>query len=425
MKPGRISLRRRFRAIAQTEQLGPGLITGAADDDPSGIATYSQAGAQAGFGLLWTMLLTYPLMCAVQLISADIGRVTGRGLAANMADLFPRWIVTILVALLFVANTINIGADLSAMGAVASALLGANDRLVTVGIAAGSLLLQLFLPYRRYATVLKWLTLSLLTYVAVLLIVRVDWGAALAGLVIPRIGSKDQLTTIVALFGTTISPYLFFWQSSQEVEEVQSQPRAEPLIEAPWQARRELRRIRLDTLVGMAASNLVAMAIIVSTAATLHAKGITDIQSAQQAAQALEPVAGRFAFLLFSVGVIGTGLLAIPVLAGSAAYAVGESRGWVAGLDYKPWEAIGFYSVIGLATVLGIGIIFSPVDPIRALFWSAVLNGVVAVPIMAAMMVVVQRHSQMGRFTAPRGLAATGWAATGAMALVVVLMIAV
>jgi len=414
----------RLRSIALAEQLGPGLITGAADDDPSGIATYSQAGAQAGFGLLWTLLLTYPLMCAVQLVSAYVGRVTGKGLAANMDVLFPRWVVTVLVGVLFVANTINIGADLSAMGAVGSSLLGANAKAVTVVIAVGSLLLQMFLPYRRYANVLKWLTLSLFTYVAVLLIIHVDWKDVAGGLFIPRVASSSYVTTIVAVFGTTISPYLFFWQSAQEVEEVEADDKAEPLVDAPWQARKALRRIWVDTLFGMGVSNFVAVAIIVSTAATLHAKGVTDIQSAQQAAQALEPVAGKFAFLLFSIGILGTGLLAIPVLAGSTAYAVGESRGWVAGLDYKPWEAVGFYTVIGLATLLGIGIIFSPLDPIKALFWSAVINGVVAVPIMLLMLVMAQNPRVMGPFTLNRRQRILGWSATMVMALAAVALFA-
>lgn len=414
-----MKIRGRLRGVALAGQLGPGLITGAADDDPSGIATYSQAGAQAGYGLLWTMLLTFPLMCAVQLVSAQIGRVTGEGLAANMGRIFPAIVVLPLVGMLFVANTINIGADLAMMGAVTQLALGLDAHLATVGFALISLILQMFIPYRRYAAILKWLTLVLLAYFAVLLFVRLDWRAIGEGLVIPHVSNAGMVTTIVALFGTTISPYLFFWQTAQEVEEVNSDPDAEPLIEAPRQARRELGRIRIDTFAGMGVSTLVAMAIIIATAATLHQRGITDIQSAAQAAQALEPVAGKFAFALFSLGVIGTGMLAVPVLAGSAAYAIGDARGWEAGLDYKPWEAAGFYAVIAAATLLGIGIDWSGFDPIKALFWSAVINGVVAVPIMVAMMVVVRRHSRMGRFTAPPGLTLMGWAATVIMALAV------
>jgi len=412
----------RLRAIALTEQLGPGLITGAADDDPSGIATYSQAGAQAGFGLLWTMALTYPLMCAIQLVSAYIGRVTGIGLAANMGKVFPPLVVLPLVAMLFVANTINIGADLAMMGAVGQMIIGINAHVMTVCFAAISLILQLFVAYRRYASILKWLTLVLLAYFAVLLFVHLDLAGVIGGLVIPRVANTGMVTTIVALFGTTISPYLFFWQSAQEVEEVKSNPAAEPLVERPWQARREFRRIWVDTLAGMAFSTLVALAIMIATAATLNARGIVDIEPAAQAARALEPVAGKFAFLLFSLGIIGTGMLAIPILAGSAAYAIGDTRGWQAGLDFKPWDAVGFYSVIGAATLLGIGIDWSGLDPIKALFWSAVINGVVAVPIMVAMMVVVNRQSRMGKFTAPRSVTVLGWAATAVMGVAVVAM---
>lgn len=406
----------RLRSVALFEQLGPGLVTGAADDDPSGIATYSQAGAQFGFGLLWTLVLTYPLMTAVQLASAHIGRVTGCGLAKNMGEVLWRPLVTALVVLLFVANTINIGADLAAMGDAAELATGGSAHVFTIVFAVVALLLQLFLPYRRYARLLKWLTLVLLAYVAVLLMVHVDWASAARGLVIPTITGKDAVVTVVAIFGTTISLYLFFWQSAQEVEEVAQDPRAEPLREAPSQARAAFRRIRIDTFFGMAVSNLVAIAIMIGTAATLHAGGTTTINTAADAAKALEPVAGRFAFGLFSLGIIGTGLLAIPVLAGSAAYAVGEARGWKCGLDQRPWEAVGFYSVIALATLLGIAIDWSPIEPIKALFWSAVINGVVAVPIMAAMMVVVSRRAAMGKFTATRTLLVFGWAATLVMA---------
>jgi NRAMP (natural resistance-associated macrophage protein)-like metal ion transporter len=406
------------------EQLGPGLITGAADDDPSGIATYSQGGAQLGFGLLWTLVLTYPLMTAIQLVSARIGRVTGSGLAKNLSDVMPAWGVTTLVALLFIANTINIGADLASMGEAAQLVTGFGRHIFTLAFAIISLTLQLFVPYSRYAKGLKWLTLALLSYVAVLFVVRVDWAAAARGLIPgPASFHKESVVTIVAIFGTTISPYLFFWQSSQEVEEIEEDPKAEPLKEAPRQGRRELLRIRIDTFSGMAISNLIAMAIMISTAATLHAAGQTNINSAAQAAAALRPVAGPFAFALFSLGIVGTGLLAVPVLAGSAAYAIGESRGWECGLEHKPWEAVGFYTVIGMATLLGVLIDWSPIDPMRALFWSAVVNGIVAVPIMVAMMLVASRRSQMGRFTAGTGLSVFGWAATLVMAASVIAMV--
>jgi NRAMP (natural resistance-associated macrophage protein)-like metal ion transporter len=407
------------------EQLGPGLVTGAADDDPSGIATYSQAGAQFGFHLLWTMVLTYPLMTAIQLVSAHIGRVTGCGLAKNMGELLPRWLVTGLVGMLFVANTINIGADIAGMGDSAELVAGKGGHIFTILFAVGSLLLQMFIPYKRYAHLLKWVTLSLLAYVALLFMVKVDWAGAAMGFVWPVIDGKQALITVVAIFGTTISPYLFFWQSAQEVEDVDQNDAAEPLVDAPWQARREFRRMRLDTFAGMAVSNLVAIAIMIGTAATLNASGHSDIQTAADAAKALEPVAGKFAFLLFALGIIGTGLLAVPVLAGSAAFAIGESRGWTCGLEHKPWEAVGFYAVIGLATLLGIAIDWSPLDPIKALFYSAVINGFVAVPMMAAMMLVVSRGSAMGKFTAKPWLLFFGWAATIVMAAAAIAMIAV
>lgn len=420
-----MSLRRKIHSIALFEQLGPGLVTGAADDDPSGIATYSQTGARFGHGLLWTMLLTYPLMTAIQLVSGEIGRVTGKGLAQNMGEVVAEPIVTALVALLFIANTINIGADLAAMGAASQLLAGGGAHGFTAGFAVLSLLLQMFIPYRRYVRFLKWLTLVLLAYVAVLLVVKVDWPAAGRGLVWPDpavFGSKAAITTIVAIFGTTISPYLFFWQAAQEVEEVDHDPAAQPLRSAPDQAKPELRRIKLDTFVGMAVSNLIAIAIMIAVAATLHAQGKTEIATAADAAQALEPVAGPFAFLLFTLGIVGTGLLSIPVLAGSAAYAVGETRGWTCGLDNKPWEAIGFYAVIGAATLLGIGIDMAGIDPIKALFWSAVINGVIAVPMMVVMMLVVSRRDQMGRFIAGPALKTFGWAATAVMAVAAIAM---
>ena len=422
-----VSLRRRIRSIALFEQLGPGLVTGAADDDPSGIATYSQTGVKFGYGLLWTLILTYPLMSAIQLVSARIGRVTGKGLAQNMGAVIPRGAVTGLVILLFVANTINIGADLAAMGASAELLAGRGAHLFTIAFAVTSLLLQMFVPYKKYVRILKWLTLVLLAYVAVVLVVKLDWAAVGRGLVLPdpaMLKSKDALTTVVAVFGTTISPYLFFWQTAQEVEEVEHDDAAKPLKEAPHQARPQLRRLRFDTFFGMAVSNLIALAIMIATAATLHASGHREIGTAADAAKALEPAAGKFAFLLFALGIIGTGLLSVPVLAGSAAYAVGETRGWTCGLDNKPWEAVGFYAVIGAATLLGVGIDLLRIDPIQALFWSAVINGVIAVPMMVVMMVVVSRRDQMGRFIAGPALKSFGWLATAVMAAATLAMFA-
>lgn len=407
----------RVRSAAQKEQLGPGWITGAADDDPSGIATYSQGGAQFGLGLTWTLVLTFPLMAAIQLVSAHIGRVTGRGLAYNMAKIMPRWLVISLVTLLFIANTINVGADMSAMGAAAELVFGWGQHTFTIVFAAVSLLLQMFVSYQKYARFLMVLTLSLFSYVALVFSLHVDWPAVgLSVIGASAVVSKDAAITVVAIFGTTISPYLFFWQSAQEVEEVEHHANEKPLLEDPDEAPGAFAHMRFDTIVGMALSNLVALAIMISTAATLHAAGKTDIATAADAAQALQPLAGNFAFLLFSLGIIGTGLLAIPVLAGSAAYAVGDTRGWKMSLDDKPWEAVGFYSVIGLAVVLGLAIDYSGFDPMKALFWSAVVNGVIAVPLMVAMMVVVGSRKLMGQFTAKIGLAGLGWLSTAVMA---------
>ena len=420
----RARLAARVKSVALFSQLGPGLITGAADDDPSGIATYSQAGAQAGFNLLWTMALTFPLMVAIQMVSALIGRVTGHGLARNMGEVMPDWLVTALVALLFVANTINVGADLAAMGEAAKLVAGFGEHEFTIFFALLSLALQLFIPYRRYARFLTVLTLSLFAYVAVMFMIPLDWAAIGAGV----IGLNPELnehaaTIIVAIFGTTISPYLFFWQSAQEVEEVDQRPDEHPLVEAPREAPAAYARIRIDTLSGMLISNLIALAIMISTAATLNKAGKTNIQTAADAAKALEPLAGHFAFLLFAVGIIGTGLLAVPVLAGSAAYAVGEARGWKTGLDNMPWQARGFYAVIGAAILLGLGIDYSGIDPIAALFWSAVLNGVIAVPMMAAMMIVASNKKKMGRFRVGPVLGGLGWISTAVMAAATIAML--
>jgi Mn2+/Fe2+ NRAMP family transporter len=367
--------------------------------------------------MLWTMVLTYPLMSAVQLVSAQIGRVTGCGLAKNIGDIFPKPLVLGLIALLFVANTINIGANLAAMGAAAELVVGWGNHIFTVLFALLSLTLQLFIPYQRYAKYLKWLTLVLLAYIAVVFVVKVDWPGAWQGFVAPGLSlSADSFTMVVAILGTTISPYLLFWQSSQEVEEIDRRDEAHPLKRRPDEAPSELSRIRLDTFVGMAVSNIVAIAIMLSAAATLNAQGKTDITSAADAAEALRPVAGNLAFELFSLGIIGTGLLSIPVLAGSAAYAFGEAQGWKCGLENKPWEAVGFYSVIAAATLLGIAIDFSPLDPMKALVWSAVINGFVAVPIMAAMMLVGSRRTQMGQFTVSPLALMLGWTTTAVMA---------
>jgi NRAMP (natural resistance-associated macrophage protein)-like metal ion transporter len=416
-------LKARLHGAAMLNQLGPGLITGAADDDPSGIATYSQAGAQAGFGLLWTLALTFPLMVAIQMISALIGRVTGKGLASNMGTVLPRQVVGLLVALLFVANTINVGADLAAMGEAARLVTGWNAHAFTILFALLSLVLQLFIPYRRYARFLTVLTFSLFAYVALLFMIKLDWLAVGAGLIgLHADLNESAAITIVAIFGTTISPYLFFWQSAQEVEEVDQRPDEHPLVEAPREAPEAVSRIRIDTFAGMFASNFIAMAIMVATAATLHAHGVTNINTAADAAKALEPIAGRFAFGLFSIGIIGTGLLAVPVLAGSSAYAVGDAYNWKTGLDNMPWQATGFYAVIGAGMLLGLGMLWSPLDPIKALYWSAVLNGVVAVPVMAALMLVAGSNA-MGKFKVGPVLGGLGWLSTAVMAAAAITMI--
>ena len=403
-------------------QMGPGLITGAADDDPSGIATYSQAGAQFGYTMLWTMPFTFPLMVAIQLVSARIGRVTGKGLAHNMRELLPGWAVNVIVLLLVVANTINIGADLSAMGDALELVSGSNPHSGTIAFALICLLLQVYVPYVRYARFLKWLTFSLLTYVAVLVLVKLDYSALLKGLLIPTLPGSSATMMFVAVLGTTISPYLFFWQSAQEVEEIDANGTASALIDAPSQARTELKRIRADTIAGMAASNLIALAIMLATAATLSASH-TTINTAADAAQALRPAAGKFAELMFALGIIGTGLLAVPVLAGSAAYAVADRLKVHASLAAKPSQAISFYSVIALSIAIGVAIDWSSISPIQALVWSAVVNGVVAVPLMAAMMLVVRRHAIMGKFPGSRWEVRLGWVATIVMAVAALAML--
>jgi len=405
--------------------LGPGLITGASDDDPSGIATYSQVGAQFGYGMTWVMLFSYPLMCAIQEISARMGRTTGRGVAGNMRRHGPRRLVKPIVGLVLLANIINIGADLGAMGAALHLLVGGPAQLYVVVFAVTCAALQIWTKYERYVAVLKWTTVSLLAYVACVLVVDVPWREVVRHTLIPSVKfDSGSILAMVAVLGTTISPYLFFWQSSHEAEEEKEDPAAKPLILAPAQSKWELYRIRIDTYVGMAFSNIVALFIIITTAATLNAHGVTDIQTSAQAAEALRPVAGAFAFAVFAIGIIGTGLLAIPVLAGSAAYAVGEALALPTGLARLPHEAKAFYATVAIATLLGVGINFSPLDPIKALFWSAVINGVVAVPVMVIIMVMAMQEKVMGQFTLPMPLCVTGWLATLVMGAVVVALFA-
>ncbi|WP_395748929.1 Nramp family divalent metal transporter [Prosthecobacter sp.] len=397
--------------------LGPGLITGASDDDPSGIATYSQAGAQHGYGMLWTMLFVYPLMTSIQEISARIGRVTGQGIAGNIRRHYSVWLLHPLVILLLIANTINLAADLSAMGAAVKLLIGGPALLYVVVLAGVSVVLQVRIPYSRYAKILRWLCVALFAYVATVFMVKIDWGKAVTGTFIPNLVLDGRsLTMFIAVLGTTISPYLFFWQAAGEVEEVKSKDEVKPLKQAPEQAPKETQRIVWDTYVGMAFSNIVAFFIILTTAATLHQNGKTEIETAAQAAEALRPVAGPLAFFLFAVGIVGTGMLALPVLAGSAAYAVGEALRWPTGLERKAREAKGFYAVIAIATLLGLALNFTPMDPIKALIWTAVINGVTAVPLMVVMMLMTTNRKVMGQFTLSRYLLVTGWLATVLMA---------
>ena len=402
-------------------RLGPGLITGAADDDPSGIGTYSQVGAQFGYGLSWSLLFCLPFMTVIQDVAAQIGSVTGRGIAANLRRHYPRPLLWAAVILLLFANIINLGADLSAMGAVLQMLIGGDLVAYTLGFGLVCVVLEIFLSYDQYASVLKFTTLSLFAYVAVVLIVHLPWGEALKGVFIPHVEWTTAFATgFVAILGTTISPYLFFWQAAQEIEE-EKRSHSKPLYVTPRKAGPELKRIRQDTLIGMCFSNLVAIFIVFAAAATLHVRGITTIQTANQAAQALEPVAGRFAFLLFALGIIGTGMLAVPVLAGSAAYAVSEMLGRPASLDSKPMKARVFYGTIAATTLAGALLESVGVNPVRALYWSAVINGVLAAPLMALMMLVVTNPKAMGHLTLGRRGTVLGWAATAVMILATIL----
>ena len=406
-------LRDHVRGIGRA--LGPGLISGAADDDPSGIATYAQAGARFGYALGWTMLFSLPLIAGIQEICARIGYVTGAGLAENIRRHYSPRVLRTAVILLFVANTINLGADLGAMGSAAQLLGGGPPHPYVIAFAVGSVLLQTFVDYRRYVGLLKWTTLALLAYGATVVVVHVPWGEALRQLILPSpVASRDYATTVIAVFGTTISPYLFFWQSSQEAEDARLRG---PSAGLALDRRIHLHRIRFDTYVGMFFSNLIGLFIIITTAATLGASGINDIETAEQAALALRPLAGDFAFAFFALGIIGTGLLAVPVLGGSAAYAVSETFGWRIGLSRKLREARVFYAILAAASVIGLGVHFSPIDPMKALFWSAVINGFVAVPLIALVMRVASNPAVMKDLRVPIWLRLLGWAAFGVMAV--------
>ena len=398
--------------------LGPGLVTGAADDDPSGIGTYSQVGAQFGYGLAWTMFFGFPLLASIQAICALIGATTGRGIAQNLRQHYPPGLLRGVVIMLLVANVINLGADLGAMGAVLGLIAPGPVLAFTVGFGLISIVLEVFVSYDRYARILKWTTLSLFSYVAVAFVSDIPLGEAIRGTLIPSFTfDKPHAMALVAIFGTTISPYLFFWQAGQEVEE-QHRRHTKPLCVSPRTAGPELKRIRTDTLVGMGFSHITALFIVVATAATLHAHGITNIESAAQAAQALRPIAGNLAFALFTIGIIGTGLLAVPVLAGSAAYAVSETFGWVEGLDRKPREAKAFYGAITVATLAGVAMNFLAIEPMKALYWAAVVNGLLAPPLMVVTMLIASNRKVMGELTLPRSLAFGGWLSTAVMFVV-------
>jgi Mn2+/Fe2+ NRAMP family transporter len=403
-------------------RVGPGLITGVADDDPSGIATYSQAGAQFGLNMLWTMPLAFPLMAAIQLMCADIGRVTGKGIAANIKKAFPPVVLRGVVLLLLIANTLNITADIAAMGETAELVTGFDRHGMTVFFVLVTVLLQVFVPYHRYVFFLKWLTLSLLAYAAVLFTVHVPWGEVALRTLWPKFTpDSDAATVITGVFGTTISPYLFFWQASEEIEDMKREG-ARPLIADSVAAGRELRRINWDTWSGMFYSDATAYFIILATAVTLHVAGVTDIETAAQAASALRPLAGDFAYILFALGILGVGLIGVPVLAGSAGYALSEAMGWKWSLERKATDARGFYSVIALSVLAALVIQYSPISPMKALFWSGVINGVVAVPLMAVIILLVCNKSVRGRFTASRPIVILGWIGTAVMGLAAVRM---
>jgi Mn2+/Fe2+ NRAMP family transporter len=396
-------------------RLGPGLITGVADDDPSGIATYSQAGAQFGLNMLWTMPVAYPLMAAVQSMCARLGRVTGRGLSANIKAQFPPVVLRAVVILLLIANTLNIAADLAAMGEAAELATNLDRHVATFLFVAVTLLMQVLMPYHRYVGFLKWLALSLLAYALVLLTIHVPWGEVLRRTVWPQFAwGADAATMIVAVFGTTISPYLFFWQASEEVEDMRGAP---GLVTDPANARPELKRIAWDTWSGMFYSNITSYFIILATGLTLGVAGVTQIETAGQAASALKPLAGNFAAVLFTLGILGVGLIGVPVLAGSGAYALAEAMGWNEGLERKAADARGFYGVIAASVLAALLIQYSPISPMRALFWSAVINGVVAVPLLVVVILLVSNRAVMGDFVARAPIRWLGWLTVVVMAL--------
>lgn len=416
----RVARPRRLPAFLR--HVGPGIVTGAADDDPSGIATYTQVGAQFGTHVLWTVFLSLPFMVAIQLVSARIGRQSGKGIVANLKAQAPRWWVFAVVAALVVANTINIAADIGAMGEALRLVAGGSHHVYALLFGVATVLLQVYVPYHRLAPVLKWMTLTLFVYVAAAFTIHIPWASVLRDLVVPHVEPSSAFwMAVVAILGTTISPYLFFWQAAQEVEELR-QRGIRPDSEGQRHVRRAVRRLRIDTVTGMVFSNGIAFFVMLMAAVALHAAGKTDVQTAAQAAEALRPLAGDMAFMLFAFGIIATGMLAVPVLASSAAYAVAEAFGWTEGLEHHWREAKGFYAIIVIASLAGTALTFSPIDPMKALYWSAVINGIVSVPIMAAMMMIASNPAVMGPLTVRRKTRFFGWSAVGVMAGAVLMM---
>ena len=390
--------------------VGPGFVAGAADDDPSGIATYSQAGAMFGYGMSWTIFLTYPMLTTVQYISARIGAASGKGIAANLKANYPGWIVLALSMMLFVANTINIGADIAAMAAATQLLVPVSAVVLVIAYGAVSILLMAWLHFESYSRYLKWLGLALMAYVASAIAAHTDWPKALSATVIPSFSpSSEWISLFLAVLGTTISPYLVYWEASHEVERQKAEKKDPALKEHPIQGRREMRRITADNIFGMFVSEVIEIFIIYTCAATLNKQGHTNIQSAAEAAAALKPIAGQLTSLIFAVGIIGTGLLAVPVLAGSAAFALGEEFGWRVGLSLNPKRAKAFYGIIALSTAIGIGLNFLPVNIIKFLVVSAIINGVVMLPILVMMMLIAQNRKILGEFVIARIWTILGW----------------
>lgn len=405
--------------------LGPGFITGASDDDPSGIATYSQTGALFGFGQLWTAPFSFPLMTAVQEMCGRIGLVTGKGLAGVIKTHYSKKVLYFSVALLVIANTINIGADLGAMAASAQLLLGFPFIFWLLIMVISTLALEVFVSYKTYSKYLKYLTFALFSYVATVFVVKVDWRTVFFSTVFPHLElNKTYLLNIVAILGTTISPYLFFWQASEEVEEEVAHHKLRAMgAGQPKVTPKDISRLRLDTIIGMFFSNLIMWFIIITAGATLFPHGISAMQSASDAAMALRPFAGDFAFFLFALGIIGTGLLAVPILCGSAAYAVSESFGWKEGLYLKIKKAHGFYGVIAIATLIGVLINFMGISPIAALYYTAIINGIIAPPLLIIILLISNNKKIMGERVNNRLLNILGVATVAIMSIAVLALL--